>query len=272
MRALTSRLSLYDPHEAQSIVRMLLNDTFGFTFADICGGALDSLSAAERERLEAYMKRLEQGEPVQYITGRAYFYDRAFAVQRGCLIPRPETEELCRMIAEQAHPQSAILDIGTGSGCIAITLKKELPETTVTAWDISDEALSIAQSNAATHKADISFKKRDALTPPADNAIWDIIVSNPPYICRKEAACMESNVLDYEPHLALFVPDNDPLLFYRSITLYAAKALKPDGKLFFEINPEYAKEMMTLLSSNHFRDIMLQKDFEGRDRFITGSR
>lgn len=272
MRTLTSRLSRYDAREAQSIIRLLLSDLFGFTLADICGGALGSLSATERNRLEICMERLEQGEPVQYVTGMASFCGRRFAVRRGCLIPRPETEELCRWVVAQTPPGTSVLDIGTGCGCIAVTLKKELGAAEVSAWDISDDALAIATDNAATHNAEISFKKQDALTAPADNAIWDVIVSNPPYICSKEAADMENNVLDYEPHLALFVPDDDPLLFYRRITSYATRALKPCGRLFFEMNPLYAKEMAVLLSSNGLTDITIRKDFLDKDRFIEGRR
>lgn len=270
MRTLTSRLSQYDAHEARSIVRLLLEELFGLTLADICGGALDALTPTERDRLEACMRRLEQGEPVQYVVGRASFCDRQFMVRSGCLIPRPETEELCRWIVEQAPPNASILDIGTGSGCIAITLKKELPSSEVTAWDVSPEALTIAEENADSHGAAISLALQDALTAPDDRGRWDIIVSNPPYICHREAAAMEGNVLDYEPHSALFVPDDDPLLFYRSIAQYAAHALKPGGMLFFEINPLYAKETVSLLTNNGLMDTILRKDFEAKDRFVAG--
>ena len=270
MRSLCNRLSQYSPSEARSVVRLLLMDTFGLTLTDICAGALDGLTAAQKEHLERLMARLEQGEPVQYVTGKAVFCGRPFRVGQGCLIPRPETEELCQWVTEETERHAAILDIGTGSGCIAVTLKCNMPSANVVAWDVSDAALDIARENAKLNQAEVIFGQKDILCPPEDKGKWDVIVSNPPYICRREAASMERNVLGYEPHLALFVPDEDPLLFYRNIVLYAVQALKPDGKLFFEINPLYVKEMRALFEKNGFKAVSVRHDMNGKARMMSG--
>lgn len=270
LQSLYSRLSQYDVSEARSIVRLLLMDTFGLTLTDICGGALNALTEAEQRLLEELMVRLEEGEPVQYVTGKAFFCNREFRVRPGCLIPRPETEELCQWIITEANNARDILDIGTGSGCIAITLKACLPDADVTAWDISCEALEIAQENAEINRTDVRFAIQDTLSPPDDIDRWDIIVSNPPYICQKEADTMERNVLDYEPQQALFVPDKDALLFYNSIIRYAVKALKPDGILFFEINPIYAHEVKAAMEAHGFNDVCIRKDMNDKKRMARG--
>ncbi len=273
LSSLANRLTQYDKQEARSIVRLLLNDCFDLTFTDICSGALDRLSPIEKERLELLMQSLENGEPVQYVTGKASFYGREFSVAPGVLIPRPETETLIDVVLqnlrqrEVTHP--SILDIGTGSGCIAITLAKELPESSITAWDISSDALAIAQSNAAKLGANVTLVHQDALNPPADTLLYDVIVSNPPYICQQEAESMEQNVLAHEPHLALFVPNDDPLLFYRAITLYAEKALRSNGLIAFEINPIYSKETQQLLANRSFHDVKTTKDEFGKERIVS---
>ena len=222
------------------------------------------------------MLRLEQGEPIQYVIGFANFCNRDFAVEPDVLIPRPETEELCYWIvqdAKNATPTSqgkTILDIGTGSGCIAITLALDIPKTKVTAWDISKEALAVACANADALKAtNVTFAQKDILKEEVGGGcLYDIIVSNPPYICKKEADEMEQNVLEYEPHTALFVPDNDPLLFYRHIAEYAAKTLKPHGKLYFEINPLYAGQIKKMLAEQGFIDIIVKEDQFNKQRMI----
>lgn len=269
---MTSQLTQYDEHEARSIVRLMLSDVYGLTFTDICAGALDRLDDAQRRQLDGMMRRLRAGEPVQYVTGKALFCGRTFHVRGGCLIPRPETEELCRWIVSEAAPAAHILDIGTGSGCIAVTLKSEIPRTAVTAWDLSARALGIARENAALHHADITFRQQDALSPPDDRGTFDVIVSNPPYICRREAQEMEGNVLEYEPHEALFVPDSDPLLFYRSIARYSARALRRDGMLYFEINPEYARDIRELLLSCGFTNVAVRQDEYGKERMARGRK
>lgn len=271
IRSLTSHLTQYDPHEARSIILLLLQEVFHLTLTDICAGALNSLSDSDKKLLERLVSRLKHGEPVQYVIGHTTFCDLTFNVRKGCLIPRPETEELCHWIAREYNKKIDVLDIGTGSGCIAISLKKLLPNARITAWDISSEAIDIAKENASLNNATVLFTQQDALNPPNDSKKWDVIVSNPPYICRKEASHMESNVLDYEPDCALFIPDDKPLLFYQSIIRYAQNALKPGGSLFFEINPIYADDIMNLYSKHGFIDITLRKDFEGRTRMTRGT-
>lgn len=265
---LAKRLPQYEEQEARSIVRLLLFDVFGMTLTDICGGALDNLRPEEEGRLEQLMHQLEEGMPVQYVTGKATFADRTFCVGPGVLIPRPETEELCRMVERNIAKDAKILDIGTGSGCIAITLALDMPQTSVTAWDISKEALSIAEENARNLGARVDFRQQDALSPPEGNEKWDVIVSNPPYICINEQKDMEPHVLNHEPHQALFVPDDNPLLFYEAITRYASQAMNDKGFLAFEINPLYAAETIRMMKSYGFdiRETIEQAD--GRLRTI----
>ena len=279
---------LYDAGEAKAIVRWVLDVRFGLSWTDILCGKVTELSAHDQTELEKIMQRLEKGEPVQYIIGVTDFFGRQFHVAPGVLIPRPETEELCRLIlATESHGQTRnireipsdanILDIGTGSGCIAITLALEMLEAKVTAWDISDDALRIASANAKALGANVTFEHRDALdsslfTLHSSLPLWNLIVSNPPYICCNEADGMAQNVLDYEPHLALFVPDDDPLLFYRAIAQYAIKALKSQGSLFFEINPLYASSLAHLLSTMSFYDVKTLPDQFGKLRFLKATK
>ena len=264
---LCQRLSnVYDTGEAKAIVRWVLDVRFGLSTADIYCGKVTQLSPNDQAELEKIMQRLEKAEPVQYVLGVADFCGRQFHVAPGVLIPRPETAELCHLIAEDGGAD--ILDIGTGSGCIAITLALDIADAKVTAWDIYDDALAIAQQNAKTLGAVVSFEKRDALNISQTSIIWDVIVSNPPYICRKEAAEMEENVLKYEPDTALFVPDDDPLLFYRHIMNYAASALRQEGRLYFEINPIYADSIVEQLQQLGFIDVQKIDDQFGKTRFI----
>lgn len=262
--------TVYDAGEAKAIVRMVLDERFGLSATDVYCGKVTQLSSDEQEELEKIMLRLEQAEPVQYVLGWANFCNRQFSVAPGVLIPRPETEELCSWITEDVgnRQQPAILDIGTGSGCIAISLALDIKGSAVSAWDISTDALRIAKENAARLGADINIMKQDALTPPQDANRWDVIVSNPPYICEKEKAEMERNVLDNEPAIALFVPDNDPLLFYRAIALYGTKALKPKGMLFFEINAAYAAETCNMLRQLGYVDVEARNDLFGKARMV----
>ena len=274
------RLSgIYDTDEAKAIVRWMLDEKFGLSLTDIVCGKLDDLTEEECIELEKTMLRLEQGEPVQYVLGVAEFCGRRFHVEPGVLIPRPETRELCRWISQKNRPSvtSQILDVGTGSGCIAITLALEIPEAKVTAWDISEEALRIAQKNAEALGAEVAFKKRDALdsslcTIHYSLPLWDVIVSNPPYVCQKEAAGMERHVLEHEPHLALFVPDDDPLRFYRVIAEYALKTLKPNGLLYFELNPLYARETEAMVRRIGFAETEIKQDMFGKQRFLKAKK
>ena len=255
--------------EAQE--RILLEDVFGLTLTDVCGGALEKMSPSDKQKLATLKARLQKGEPVQYVTGKAPFCGRFFHVEPGVLIPRPETEELVDMVIDAMSVGSRplnILDIGTGSGCIAITLALQ-KHTNVTAWDISEKALAIAGKNAEMLKATVSFECQDIFKASCpQEPYWDIIISNPPYICKKEAVLMESNVLDHEPHEALFVPDEEPLLFYEAIGKYAQQGLKQNGLLAFEINPLYANLLYESLSDQGFHDISIVNDSFGKQRFI----
>lgn len=281
-RQLAGRLKQYDSQEARSIVRLLLYDLFGFTLTDICLGKLEQLSADYRLKLENCIQRLEQGEPIQYVTGKTHFCGREFHVEHGVLIPRIETEILCEIIINNISTLRAnkeipirILDVGTGSGCIATTLAKEIENSQVTAWDISNEALQIASNNSKKLGAKVTYEKTDILhiqEPQTSSAPqYDIIVSNPPYVCYAEAADMEKHVLEHEPHTALFVPDEEPLLFYQAITEYATKALKNGGRLYFEINPLYSEEMTKMMATYGFKDVNTHQDQFGKIRFVSAS-
>lgn len=286
-RALYQRLSsIYEEGEARAIVRWVLEERFSLTRAELLCDDLQHLSMEQQKELEALMQRLEQGEPVQYVLGETRFYGRRFHVAPGVLIPRPETAELCQWVIDESADESVLLDVGTGSGCIAVTLSLELPHTNVTAWDISEDALRIAQKNAQLNDASVTFEQRDILNQGDKEArrqggketrrqgvqgVWDVIVSNPPYICRQEAKDMERHVLDYEPHLALFVPDDDPLLFYRAIASYGCQTFRPGGKLYFEINPLYSDALTAMLQTMGYEDIQLRLDQFGKRRFLRGS-
>lgn len=268
---LCQRLSkIYDAGEAKALVRWVLDVRFGLSTADIYCGKVTQLSANDQAELEKIMQRLEKAEPVQYVLGMADFCGRQFYVAPGVLIPRPETAELCHLIVNSGGKD--ILDIGTGSGCIAITLALDIPDSKVTAWDISEDALAIAQHNAQTLRGDVKFEKRDALALEAEADRWDVIVSNPPYICWKEADEMEENVLKYEPDTALFVPDDDPLLFYRHIMHYAVSALKQGGRLYYEINPIYDDSIVDNLQALGFVDVVKIDDQYGKTRFIKATK
>ncbi len=278
--------AIYPDGEATAIARMVFEECFHITLADIYMGRDRELPPDSLAALSAIADRLMQHEPVQYVLGEAVFCGRRFHVEPGVLIPRPETEELCRIVTAAADRLSAerqsagmperplrILDIGTGSGCIAVTLAADIPQSTVAAWDISPTALSIARGNACRHGVSIEFKETDILgRQPLPRQPWDIIVSNPPYICSKESAMMARNVTDYEPGTALFVPDDDPLLFYRSIADYARNALARGGMLAFEINPLYAAETAAAMTAAGLSEATVIADQYGRQRFATAHK
>ena len=233
------------------------------------------VSKAEEAPLFAALQRLKEEEPVQHITGAAYFRDLELKITKDTLIPRPETEELVSWVIEDsdvAQPQR-ILDIGTGSGCIAISLAQELPNAKVTAVDISKEALFIAKENAINNKVDVTFKQFDVLSGNFTNELqgpWDVIVSNPPYVRELEKKEIQKNVKEYEPATALFVSDNDPLIFYREIALKAKTYLKPKGRLYFEINQYLAEETKALVVANSFEQVELKQDIFGNFRMLKG--
>ena len=269
---------LYDAGEAQAIVRTVLDVEYGMTLTDIICGKVNELSSDEERNLEEIIARLQNGEPVQYVLGEADFAGRTFHVEPGVLIPRPETAELCQWIEEEvssleADERKQILDICTGSGCIAITLGLNIPNSEVTGWDISEDALRIAQGNVEMLKAgNVRIEYQNALMLPKTAETADIIVSNPPYICEKEKADMEKNVLEHEPSIALFVPDEDPLKFYRAIAEYASSALKSEGALYFEINPIYEKETREMLEGLGFKDIETKEDAFGKKRMMKAKK
>lgn len=265
-------LPLYDACEAQAIVRCVLEMRFGLSATDIYCGKVTQLSAEENTVLDKIMHRLVQAEPMQYVLEKAVFCGRSFKVAHGVLIPRPETEELCQWVKASVPTCPAILDIGTGSGCIAVTLAKDIEKANVTAWDISKDAIRIARYNAEYLEASVHFVEQDALNAHDDVELWDVVVSNPPYVCEREKAQMERNVLEYEPSIALFVPNEDPLLFYRTIVRYATKALKHGGLLFFEINPIYVADITARLRTDGFIDIETKDDFCGKQRFTKARR
>ncbi len=280
-------LPLYDSDEAQSIVRWVLDALFGLSLTDIVCGRVGELTGADADRLEGLMLRLEQGEPVQYVVGEAPFCGRTFHVEPGVLIPRPETEELCRhIVAANSQPYCAlqppcpltVLDVGTGSGCIACTLALDLSPVRVSAWDLSPDALLVARGNAHRLQAEVNFACRDALLAAreakahGEDGLWDIIVSNPPYITERERDGMRPNVLQHEPHMALFVPDDDPLRFYRAIAQYASQALRQEGQLWFEINPLFATPLERMLVELGFTQVAILDDAFGRKRFAKALR
>ena len=275
----------YDDGEARAIARILIEELFGLSYADIVCGATEQLSADDTLRLDTAVRRIEQGEPLQHVLGYADFCGNRFCVNGSVLIPRPETEWLvdegaklmdgCIASDETQHkaPHSPkrILDIGTGSGCIAISLKLRLGDAYVEAWDISEEALRTAQDNADALKAEVVFRKRDALRADNTAAPWDLIVSNPPYICNSERSAMDDNVLLHEPHTALFVPDDDPLRFYHAIARYALLTLNIGGSLLFECNTRYAEATGAMLSDMGFEEVTVSDDCFNLPRFVRGS-
>jgi len=263
----------YGDKEAKAITRYLLEVGYGLSMTDILCGATEQLPPDE---MGENLRRLLKGEPVQYVVGKAEFGGRTFKVTPDVLIPRPETYELCQWVVEEKREERreerdfSVLDIGTGSGCIAITLALDIPRAKVEAWDISEGALSIARQNVEDLHAHVDFKQVNVLSslPKQGGPEWVFIVSNPPYICKKEAASMEQHVLDHEPHQALFVPDEDPLVFYKAIGQYACHALANHGYLFFEINPLYATEITKMLDEMGFFEIETRKDQFGKVRFV----
>ncbi len=268
----------YGDKEAKAITRYLLEVGYGLSMTDILCGATEQLPPDE---MGENLRRLLKGEPVQYVVGKAEFGGRTFKVTPDVLIPRPETYELCQWVVEEKREERreerdfSVLDIGTGSGCIAITLALDIPHAKVEAWDISEKAINIARQNAKSLNAQVCFRLVDALNvSPKDSSLFtlhsslNVIISNPPYICKKEAASMEQHVLDHEPNQALFVPDEDPLVFYKAIGQYACYALANHGCLFFEINPLYATEITKMLDEMGLFEIETRKDQFGKVRFV----
>lgn len=269
---------LYGPQEAKAMTRLLLEDLFSLSFADILCGATEHLSDADTLRLQQSVARLLDAEPLQYVTGTAFFCGHPFHVAPGVLIPRPETEWIVDTAVNLVTASAPrILDIGTGSGCIATSISLAFADKHcyTEAWDISEDALRIAADNAERLGAEVKFRRRDALRleeEKSEEMRLDIIVSNPPYICNREAADMHANVLRHEPHLALFVPDTDPLLFYRAIASYAMRSLRKGGWLLFECNTLYAHDTAQMASDMGFATSVVEDDCFGKPRFVKAQK
>lgn len=262
----------YTPEEINVFARYLLEKTVGVSSVKLLAEWDRKLTTEQQEQIRQMTARLKNYEPLQYILGECYFSGLQFHVRPGVLIPRPETEELVMRIAEEWSAKAIrLLDIGTGSGCIAVSLATLLPLSKVSACDISAEALEIARLNAASNRVIVDFQHKNILEESLSET-FDVIVSNPPYVLEKEKEVMEQNVLRYEPALALFVPDADPLLFYRRIGLLAFEALTAEGTLYFEINQAYGKETKELLHTIGFGEVELYRDCFGKDRIVKAKR
>lgn len=266
-----SLAGIYPETEIKCFTKIIITEVLGFNITDLYMGKDIKLSVNQTRELEEIIARLKKHEPIQYILGTCRFLGRDFSVAQGVLIPRPETEELVSLIVkENADRKLKILDIGTGSGCIAISLDLELPNAQVTAWDISNDALAIAKNNNEEIQSNVCFEQVDVLLTPPKDTLFDVIVSNPPYVMNSEKEQMEENVLQWEPSLALFVPNENPLLFYRKIAELGKEILAPNGKLYFEINQAFGKETEELLMQLGYQKTRIIKDFYGLDRIVTG--
>ena len=266
--------AIYDAQEIESFFYLILESFHRKKRIDLALEPEMEMDALQLLRWESALAELKKQKPIQYILGETEFYGLPFLVNENVLIPRPETEELIALILAEGKGKREkgkvrILDIGTGSGCIPIALKKNLPEAEVYAIDISEKALATAMKNAELNQVDVYFRLQDILATEDLESSFDIIVSNPPYVRHLEKAEIKPNVLEHEPHLALFVADNDALLFYRKITALAQKHLTPKGKLYFEINQYLGKETFALVESFGFTEARLHQDIYGNDRMVS---
>ena len=262
----------YSTDEIAALTRIIATELLGVS--QMAFYLMDDipLTAEQQALLENAIERLKKQEPIQYILGYSDFCGLRFKVTPATLIPRPETSELVELIASEATGHESILDIGTGSGCIAVSLAHKLPKSNVTAWDISTTALAVAAENSRNNSTEVTFERVDILSYEPKSAQFDIIVSNPPYIKENEKSAMHNNVLDWEPHTALFVPDSDPLLFYRTIAEKGLQMLAPNGTLYFEINRAHGAEATKMLADYGYTNIELRKDFADNDRMIKATR
>ena len=260
-----------EPQEVQAMIRVICEDVFNYDQVDVALRQESELPDFAPERIADIIARLRRHEPLQYIVGSARFHGHRFKVTPAVLIPRPETEQLVDLIIDENQGSDLrVLDMGTGSGCIAISLARALKFAQVDALDVSRDALEVARQNAADLKVKVRFFESDMLSPqPA--ARYGIIVSNPPYVCWSEREAMDRNVKDYEPGQAVFVPDNDPLLFYKAIAPYAAQSLERGGKLYLEINQRFGNEVKRLLQDNGFDEVRIIEDSFGKVRFAAAT-
>jgi release factor glutamine methyltransferase len=269
---------LYGAQETEAITLMVLSEITELSKAKIKAFPEDDAPTEAVEKLGYILEELKTGKPVQYILGSTEFYGLTFLVNPAVLIPRPETEELVEWVLEsvklkaESRKPLRVLDIGTGSGCIAISLKKNLSDADVTALDISVEALHTAKQNAVINEVEVNFIQDDILNHSLLTTHYSLIISNPPYVTLHDKTLMHTNVTDFEPHSALFVPEHEPLLFYKAIANFAVEHLVPGGLLFFEINEAFGKETIELLSAKDFTNIELRKDMSGRDRMVKANR
>ena len=259
--------------EVEAIAYRVFDSIFGLSRTDVLVGKQIIEHSEFSEQLADIISRINQNEPIQYILEEAWFFGLKFYVNSSVLIPRPETEELVRLISDEyADTNFTLLDIGTGSGCIPISIKFKCPTAKIFATDISDEAIAVAKRNADTLKSAVQFLHHDILIEEIPFDLLDVIVSNPPYVLENESDGLRENVIKYEPHLALFTPDNDPLRFYKAIAEKGIHALKPNGKIVVEINQQFGKEVANLFLETGFVNIEIKKDIFGKDRIVTGKK
>lgn len=263
-----SLIAYYPESEISGFMRIIIEHITNKSYHQALLAEVE-LMPHQQEKVELIVERLKRHEPIQYILEETEFFGLPFYVNENVLIPRPETEELVELILKEDNKTGlSILDIGTGSGAIAIALAKHIKNGEVSAWDISSKALDVAALNSKANSTTVSLKQVDALSGYPLDKKFDIIVSNPPYVLDSEKKSMEQNVLDYEPHQALFVPDNDPLLFYKRIADIALNLLNPQGKLYFEINQAKGKDVIDMLKEKGFSDIVLFQDLSNKDRMV----
>lgn len=262
----------YSKNEAETLAIMLMEKIFGTSRTDLLINTEMEFAPENVKLLKQAIDRLMANEPIQHILGEADFYGRKFKVNADVLVPRQETEELIRLIVnENKQPALKILDIGTGSGCIACSLASEIADSEVHGLDVSEQALTIANENSHLLQCAVKFSKLDILTEDLPQKGFDIIVSNPPYVLESEKTIMHQNVLDFDPHLALFVNDEDPLLFYHTIAVKSRIAIKNGGKLYFEINEKFGNEVAELVKDFGFTRVKTHQDINGKDRFVSAS-
>lgn len=280
-REFCKRLSeVYGEREAKAMARLVYERRFGLSFTDVCMGKDTQLSANDHIAAEEIADRLCSREPVQYVLGEAWFDGMWLKVRPGVLIPRPETAELCQWVAEEwnSHPAGngagpyRLLDCCTGSGCIALDLKRLMPMFDVDAYDLSEKALAVARENIALTGFQVNLYRDDAVRPECLGGCYDLIISNPPYVCTGEREEMEPHVLEHEPEMALFVPDDNPLLYYRAIARQAWESLRHGGRLYFEINPRFSEDMHSMLLACGFVNILTKADMQGYLRMMRAER